>query len=42
MTLTALSVLVALLIGSLEALGLLASQLGLRGWFFGLVATLER
>ncbi len=41
LTLTALSVLVALLIGSLEALGLLASQLGLRGGLFGIIESLN-
>ncbi len=41
LTLTSLSVLVALLIGSLEALGLLATQLGLRGGLFGFIQALN-
>ncbi len=41
LTLTSLSVLVALLIGSLEALGLLADRLGLHGGAFGIVEALN-
>ncbi len=41
LTLTSLSVLVALLIGSLEALGLIADKLNLHGGAFGVVETLN-
>ncbi len=41
LTLTSLSVLVALLIGSLEALGLIADKLNLHGGAFGLIESLN-
>jgi high-affinity nickel-transport protein len=41
LTITAASVLVALLIGGLEALGLLADQLGLEGRFWSAIGTLN-
>ncbi len=41
LTLTSLSVLVALLIGSVEALGLISKQLGIRGGAFGVVEALN-
>jgi len=41
LTITAISVLVALLIGGVEALGLIADQLGLEGGFWGMVSTLN-
>jgi high-affinity nickel-transport protein len=41
LTLTALSILVALFIGGLEALGLLAGQMGLSGSFWSLVGNLN-
>jgi high-affinity nickel-transport protein len=41
LTITAVSVLVALLVGSVEALGLLADRLALRGAFWEAVAALN-
>jgi high-affinity nickel-transport protein len=41
LTLTAVSVLVALLVGSVEALGLIADMLSLRGTFWGGVIALN-
>ena len=41
LTITAASVLVALLIGGLEALGLIAGQLGLEGWFWSAIGDLN-
>jgi nickel/cobalt transporter (NiCoT) family protein len=41
LTITAISVLIALLIGGLEALGLIGSQLALSGWFWDAVGTLN-
>lgn len=42
LTITAISVVVALVIGGIEALGLIADKLGLEGSFWGLVADLNR
>ena len=41
LVITAVSVVVAVLIGGIEGLGLIGSQLGLEGWFWGGVGTLN-
>jgi nickel/cobalt transporter (NiCoT) family protein len=41
LTITFVSVLVAFLIGSIEALGLVGDQLGLSGWFWDMIAALN-
>lgn len=41
MTVTGTSVLIALFIGGIEALGLLGEQLNLKGWFWGVMKTLN-